>query len=94
MHAKNKPIGDDVDLEQIARITSGFTGADLENLLNEGFYSCSKAGKHFLTQAEINQAMIKVGIGKEKKSRIISEKEKRITAISRIRSCDFIPCSS
>jgi len=80
VHAKNKPIGDDVDLEQIARITSGFTGADLENLLNEASILVAKAGKHFLTQAEINQAMIKVGIGKEKKSRIISEKEKRITA--------------
>ena len=80
VHAKNKPIGDDVDLEQIARITSGFTGADLENLLNEASILATKAGKHFLTQAEINQAMIKVGIGKEKKSRIISEKEKRITA--------------
>ena len=80
VHAKNKPIGDDVDFEQIARITSGFTGADLENLLNEASILAAKAGKHFLTQAEINQAMIKVGIGKEKKSRIISEKEKRITA--------------
>ena len=80
VHAKNKPVGDDVDLEQIARITSGFTGADLENLLNEASILAAKAGKHFLTQAEINQAMIKVGIGKEKKSRIISEKEKRITA--------------
>lgn len=80
VHAKNKPIGDDVDLEQIARITSGFTGADLEKLLNEASILAAKAGKHFLTQAEINQAMIKVGIGKEKKSRIISEKEKRITA--------------
>ena len=80
VHAKNKPIGDDVDLEQIARITSGFTGADLENLLNEASILAAKAGKHFLTQAEINQAMMKVGIGKEKKSRIISEKEKRITA--------------
>ena len=80
VHAKNKPIGDDVDLEQIARITSGFTGADLETLLNEASILAAKAGKHFLTQAEINQAMIKVGIGKEKKSRIISEKEKRITA--------------
>ena len=80
VHAKNKPIGDDVDLEKIARITSGFTGADLENLLNEASILAAKAGKHFLTQAEINQAMIKVGIGKEKKSRIISEKEKRITA--------------
>ena len=80
VHAKNKPIGDDVDLEQIARITSGFTGADREYLLNEASILAAKAGKHFLTQAEINQAMIKVGIGKEKKSRIISEKEKRITA--------------
>ena len=70
VHAKNKPIGDDVDLEQIARITSGFTGADLENLLNEASILAAKAGKHFLTQAEINQAMIKVGIGKEKKSSI------------------------
>lgn len=61
VHAKNKPIGDDVDLEQIARITSGFTGADLENLLNEASILAAKAGKHFLTQAEINQAMIKVG---------------------------------
>ena len=59
VHAKNKPIGDDVDLEQIARITSGFTGADLENLLNEASILAAKAGKHFLTQAEINQAMIK-----------------------------------
>ncbi len=78
VHAKNKPIGDDVDLEQIARITSGFTGADLENLLNEASILAAKAGKHFLTQAEINQAMIKVGIGKEKKSRIISEKRKSV----------------
>lgn len=80
VHAKNKPIGDDVDLEQIARITAGFTGADLENLLNEAAILAAKAEKAFITQAEINQAMIKVGIGKEKKSKIISEKEKRITA--------------
>ena len=80
VHAKNEPIGDDVDLAPIARLTSGLTGADLENLLNEASILAAKAGKHFLTQAEINQAMIKVGIGKEKKSRIISEKEKRITA--------------
>lgn len=89
VHAKNKPIGDDVDLEQIARITSGFTGADLENLLNEASILAAKAGKHFLTQAEINQAMIKVGIGKEKKSRIISEKEKRITAYHESGHADF-----
>ena len=80
VHAKNKPIGDDVDLEQIARITAGFTGADLENLLNEAAILAARAEKAFITQAEINQAMIKVGIGKEKKSKIISEKEKRITA--------------
>lgn len=80
VHAKNKPVGDDVDLEQIARITAGFTGADLENLLNEAAILAAKEGKAFITQAEINQAMIKVGIGKEKRSKIISEKEKRITA--------------
>ena len=80
VHAKNKTVGDDVDLEQIARITAGFTGADLENLLNEAAILAAKAEKVFITQAEINQAMIKVGIGKEKKSKIISEKEKRITA--------------
>ena len=80
VHAKNKPIGDDVDLQQIAQITSGFTGADLENLLNEASILAAKEGKAFLTQEEINKAMIKVGIGKEKRSKIISEKEKRITA--------------
>ncbi len=80
VHAKNKPIGDDVDLEQIARITAGFTGADLENLLNEAAILAAKAEKVYITQEEINQAMIKVGIGKEKRSKIISEKEKRITA--------------
>lgn len=80
VHAKNKPIGDDVDLQQIAQITAGFTGADLENLLNEAAILAAKAGKAYLTQDEINKAMIKVGIGKEKKSRIISEKEKKITA--------------
>ena len=80
VHARNKPIGDDVDLQQIAQITSGFTGADLENLLNEASILAAKEGKAFLTQEEINKAMIKVGIGKEKRSKIISEKEKRITA--------------
>ena len=80
VHAKNKPIGDDVDLQQIAQITAGFTGADLENLLNEASILAAKANKAYLTQEEINKAMIKVGIGKEKKSKIISEKEKRITA--------------
>ncbi len=80
VHAKNKPLGDDVDLQQIAQITAGFTGADLENLLNEASILAAKAGKAYLTQEEINKAMIKVGIGKEKRSKIISEKEKKITA--------------
>ena len=80
VHAKNKPIGDDVDLQQIAQITSGFTGADLENLLNEASILAAKEGKAFLTQEEINKAMIKVGIGKEKRSKIISEKEKQVVS--------------
>ena len=80
VHAKNKPVGDDVDLQQIAQITAGFTGADLENLLNEASILAAKAEKAYITQDEINKAMIKIGIGKEKKSKIISEKEKRITA--------------
>ncbi len=80
VHAKNKSLGDDVNLQEIARITAGFTGADLENLLNEAAILAAKDGKGYISQAEINKAMIKVGIGKEKKSKIISEKEKRITA--------------
>ena len=80
VHAKNKPIGDDVNLENIARISAGFTGADLENLLNEAAILAAKGDKPYITQANIDQAMIKVGIGKEKKSKIISEKEKKITA--------------
>ena len=80
VHAKNKPIGDDVNLENIARITAGFTGADLDNLLNEAAILAAKGDKPYITQANIDQAMIKVGIGKEKKSKIISEKEKKITA--------------
>ena len=80
VHAKNKPIGDDVNLENIARITAGFTGAELENLLNEAAILAAKGDKPYITQANIDQAMIKVGIGKEKKSKIISEKEKKITA--------------
>ena len=80
VHAKNKPIAEDVNLEHIARITAGFTGADLENLLNEAAIIAAKSDRPYLNQDDINQAMIKVGIGKEKKSKIISEKEKRITA--------------
>ena len=80
VHAKNKALGDDVKLEEIARITAGFTGADLENLLNEASILAARKNKQFLTQEEINEAMIKVGVGKEKRSKIISEKDKRITA--------------
>ncbi len=80
VHAKNKPLGDDVDLAQIARTTAGFTGADLENLLNEAAILAAKEERRFLSQEDIKRSFIKVGIGAEKKSRIISEKEKRITA--------------
>ena len=80
VHIKNKPIGDDVDLENVAQTTAGFTGADLENLLNEAAIYAAKQGRKFITQADINRSFVKVGIGTEKKSLIISEKEKRITA--------------
>ena len=80
VHAKNKPLGDDVDLKQIAQTTAGFTGADLENLLNEAAIVAAKEGRAFITQADIKKAFVKVGIGAEKKSRVISEKEKKITA--------------
>lgn len=80
VHSKNKPLSDDVDLEQIARTSAGFTGADLENLLNEAAILAAKAGKAYIEQEDIRAAFIKVGIGAEKKSRIISDKEKRITA--------------
>lgn len=80
VHAKNKPLGDDVDLKQIAQTTAGFTGADLENLLNEAAIAAAKDDRAFITQDDIKKSFVKVGIGAEKKSRIISEKEKRITA--------------
>ena len=80
VHAKNKPLGEDVDLEKIAQITSGFTGADLENLLNEAAIIAAKSDRAFIIQEDIDKALIKVGVGKEKKSKIISDKEKRITA--------------
>ena len=80
VHAKNKPLGDDVNLERVAQTTAGFTGADLENLLNEAAILVAKNGGHFLTQESIDKAFIKVGIGEEKHSRVISDKEKRITA--------------
>lgn len=80
VHAKNKPLGDDVDLHQIAQTTAGFTGADLENLLNESAILAAKADRAYMMQEDIKKAFIKVGIGAEKKSRVISEKEKKITA--------------
>ena len=80
VHAKGKPLGDDVDLKQIAQTTAGFTGADLENLLNEAAILAAKQGRVYLQQSDIRHAFVKVGIGAEKKSRVISEKEKRITA--------------
>ena len=80
VHAKNKPLGDDVDLRQIAQTTAGFTGADLENLLNEAAILAAKDNRVFIQQQDIRHAFVKVGIGPEKKSRIVSEKERRITA--------------
>lgn len=80
VHARNKPLGDNVDLKQIAQTTAGFTGADLENLLNEAAIRAAKEGRAFLEQEDIKKSFIKVGIGAEKKSRIISDKEKKITA--------------
>ena len=80
VHAKNKPLGDDVNLQQIAQTTAGFTGADLENLLNEAAIIAAKENRSFIAQKDIKRAFIKVGIGAEKKSRIISDKEKKIPA--------------
>ena len=80
VHAKNKPLGDDVDFEQIARITAGFTGADLENMVNEAAIYAAENNQAYITQEDLNRALIKVGVGKEKKSKIISEDEKKITA--------------
>ncbi|WP_370776549.1 ATP-dependent zinc metalloprotease FtsH [Roseburia sp.] len=80
VHAKNKPLGDDVDLKQIAQTTAGFTGADLENLLNEAAIVAAKDNRAYIRQDDIKKSFVKVGIGAEKKSRVISDKEKRITA--------------
>ncbi len=80
VHAKGKPLGEDVDLKQIAQTTAGFTGADLENLLNEAAISAAKDSRSFIVAEDINRSFIKVGIGTEKKSKVISEKEKKITA--------------
>lgn len=80
VHAKNKPLGDDVDLKQIAQTTAGFTGADLENLLNEAAIVAAREERAYITQDDIKKSFVKVGIGAEKRSRVISEKEKKITA--------------
>ena len=80
VHAKDKPLGEDVDLRQVAQTTAGFTGADLENLLNEAAIVAAKENRAFITQQDIKNSFIKVGIGAEKKSRVISDKEKKITA--------------
>lgn len=80
VHAKNKPLGDDVNLQQLAQTTAGFTGADLENLLNEAAIIAAKEDRSFIANKDVKRAFVKVGIGAEKKSRIISDKEKKITA--------------
>ncbi|NDO49092.1 ATP-dependent zinc metalloprotease FtsH [Lachnospiraceae bacterium MD335] len=80
VHAKNKPLAEDVNLKQVAQTTAGFTGADLENLLNESAIQAAKDNRGYIVQEDINKSFIKVGIGAEKKSRIISDKEKKITA--------------
>ena len=80
VHTKEKPLGEDVDLHRIAQTTAGFTGADLENLMNEAAINTAKEGRKFLTQTDIEKAFIKVGIGAEKRSKVISEKDKKITA--------------
>ena len=80
VHSKSKPLGEDVDLLRVAKTTSGFTGADLENLLNEAAILAAKENRSFIRQSDIDRSFVKVGIGAEKKSRVISEKEKKITA--------------
>ena len=80
VHAAKKPLGDDVDLESLARTTAGFTGADSENLLNEAAINAAKRKEKYITNADVNYAFVKVGIGVEERSKIISEKEKKITA--------------
>src|SRR5699024_3188261 len=80
VHAKDKPLSEDVDLKKIAQTTAGFTGADLENLMNEAAILAAKENRPFILQQDIERSFVKVGIGAEKKSKLISEKDKRITA--------------
>ena len=88
VHAKDKPLGEDVDLGQIAQTTAGFTGADLENLLNEAAIMAARDNRSYIMQQDIKHAFIKVGIGAEKRSKVISEKEKEDHSLSRGRTCD------
>ena len=94
VHARNKPLGDDVDLKQIAQTTSGFTGADLENLLNEAAILAAKENRVYIQQSDIRHAFVKVGIGPEKKSRVVSEKRTPDYSISRGGTCDPLPCTA
>ena len=80
VHSKNKPLGDDVDLDEVAKTTAGFTGADLENLMNESAISAAKDDRAFITNSDVKEAFLKVGVGTEKKSKVVSDKEKKITA--------------
>lgn len=80
VHSKKKPLGDDVDLDALSRTTAGFTGADLENLLNEAAINAAREGRKFISNDDVRRAFIKVGIGTERKSKVISDKEKKITA--------------
>ena len=80
VHSKNKPLADDVDLDEISRSTAGFTGADLENLMNEAAIKAAKTGRKFIKMTDIRESFLKVGVGAEKKSKVVSDKEKRITA--------------
>ncbi len=92
IHAGNKPLADDVDLEKVARTTAGFTGADLANLLNEAAIAAVQAGRRFIKQADIERAFVKVGIGTEKRSRLVSEEEKRITAYHEVGHAILFEC--
>lgn len=91
VHSKNKPLSDDVNLEQVAQTTAGFTGADPENLLNEAAITAAMESRAFVKQEDIKKAFIKVGIGTEKRSRIISDKEKKSRPIMKraMRSCSM-----
>ena len=80
VHSKNKPLAEDVDLDEISKSTSGFTGADLENLMNEAAIKAARIGRKFIKMSDIRESFLKVGVGSEKKSKIVSDKEKRITA--------------